>query len=46
MMVLAVAACKKQEPVNELIKGGEVITAHIGGPDSKVEFDPSSGQFS
>ena len=46
MMVLAVAACKKQDPVEKPIKGGEVITAHIGGPDSKVEFDPSSGQFS
>ena len=46
MMVLAVAACQKQGPVEGPVNGGEVITAHIGGPDSKVEFDPSSGAFS
>ena len=46
-LVLSVAACNKQELSKEQAPAaGEVITAHIGGPDSKVEFDPSSGEFS
>ena len=46
-LVLSVAACNKQGLSQEQIPAaGEVITAHIGGPDSRVEFDPSDGEFS
>ena len=39
-MALALAACNKQDPF-----AGETLTAHIGGPQSKVEFNSSSGKF-
>ena len=43
MLVLAAVACKKQEPFEGPV--GETLTAHLGGPESKVEFNPSSGKF-
>ena len=44
-MVLAVAACKKQGPFEAPTGIGETLTAHIGGPESKVSFDASTGKF-
>ena len=45
-IALALVACKKQGPVEGPVSGaGEILTAHIGGPDSKVEFNPSTGKF-
>ena len=43
MLVLAAVACKKQGPFEGLV--GETLTAHIGGPQSKVAFNPTSGKF-
>ena len=44
-MVLAMAACKKQGPFEGPTGAGEILTAHIGGPASRVEFNPSTGKF-
>ena len=44
-MVLAVAACKKQAPFEAPTGAGEILTAHIGGPASRVEFNSSTGKF-
>ena len=43
-IVLAAVACKKGNSFNAPA-GGEKLTAHIGGPESRVEFNPSSGKF-
>ena len=44
-MILAVAACKKQGPFEAPTGIGETLIAHIGGPESKVSFDASTGKF-
>ena len=44
-IALAAAACKKAENVFDAAVVGETLTAHIGGPESRVEFNPSSGKF-
>ena len=43
-IVLAAVACKKGNSF-DAPAGGEKLTAHIGGPESRVEFNPSSGKF-
>lgn len=44
-ITLAAVACKKAENAFEAAVAGETLTAHIGGPESRVEFNPSSGKF-
>lgn len=44
-MVLAVVGCKKAENAFDAAGAGETLTAHIGGPESKVSFDASTGKF-
>ena len=46
LITLALAVSCKKDSAGPVPGNRETLTAHIGGPDSKVEFNAGTGQFS